>query len=100
MATLDVSVPHNLSQDEAMRRIKQLLTEMKAEHGDKIGDLKEEWDGTSGKFSFSAMGFALAGTLAVTPTHVRIAGALPLAASFFKNRIETTIRERAATLLA
>lgn len=83
-----------------MKRIKGLLEQVKREHSDKIGDLREEWTGDGGRFDLSAMGFSVSGTIAVTPTHVRLSGELPFAASFFKSRIETTIRERATELLA
>jgi hypothetical protein len=100
MASLDISIPHNLSQADAMKRIKGLLEKVKREHSDKIGDLREQWTDNVGTFSLSAMGFSVAGTVTVTPTHVQLSGDLPFAASFFKSRIETTIRERATELLA
>jgi hypothetical protein len=83
-----------------MKRIKGLLEKIKTEHGDKISNLREEWTDNVGTFSFSAMGFSVAGTLAVTSTDVQFSGELPFAASLFKNKIETTIRDRAAELLA
>jgi len=100
MPKIDVSVPHRLAQQEAMSRIKGLVHQLKAEHGATLGDLREEWTADTGTVSFSAMGFALSGTVAVTPGDVRVSGDLPLAASFFKNQIEATIRDRAAALLA
>ena len=100
MPKLNLSVPHKLSQQDAMKRIKGLLEKVKTEHGDKISNLREEWTGHVGTFSFSAMGFSVAGTLEVTPTDVQFSGDLPFAASLFKNKIETTIRDRATELLA
>ncbi len=100
MATLNMSIPHKLSQDDALRRIKGLLDKVKSEHADKVSDLREEWTDNLGRFSFSAMGFSVSGTLAVTPTQVQFSGDLPFAASVFKSRIETAIRERATDLLA
>ena len=94
-----MSVPHKLSQEDAMKRIKGLLENVKREHSDKISDVREQWTDNVGTFSLSAMGFAVSGTIAVTPTDVQVSGELPFAASFFKNRIETTIRERATELL-
>jgi hypothetical protein len=96
---LDVSVPHRLSQEAAIQRIKELLANVKKEHSDRISDLREQWTGNVGTFSVSAMGFSVSGTIAVTPTEVQLSGDLPFAASFFKSRIEATIRERATELL-
>ena len=100
MARLDMSIPHHLSQEDAMNRIKRLLETVKSEHSDKISGLREEWTDNVGTFNLSAMGFTVSGTIAVTPNEVQLSGELPFAASFFKSRIETTIRERAAELLA
>jgi hypothetical protein len=100
MAKFNMAVPHKLSQDEALRRIKALLGEVKMQFSDKISDLREEWDGNTGKFSFSAMGFSVSGTLTVNPSGVELSGNLPFAAALFKRKIQSTIRERAETLLA
>lgn len=100
MPQLHMSLPHQLSQPEAMQRIKGLLESLRAENLDRINDLREEWSENVGTFSFSAMGFPVSGTLAVGPTDVQLSGELPLAATFFKSKIESTIRERAAELLA
>ena len=100
MPKLSMTIPHRLKQDEALRRIKTLLNEVKGQFADKISDLREEWNGNTGKFSFSAMGFSVSGTLTVKSSEVELSGNLPFAASFFKSKIEETIRERAETLLA
>jgi hypothetical protein len=46
------------------------------------------------------MGFAASGTVTVSPTDVALALNLPFAASFFKDRIEAAIRDKATELLA
>ena len=99
MPKLNMVVPHGLTQDEAVRRIKNLLDDMKTQFADKVSDLHEEWDGNIGKFNFSAMGFPVSGTLTVKTSQVEISGNLPFAAMFFKGKIESTIRDRAETLL-
>ncbi|MCX6813160.1 MAG: polyhydroxyalkanoic acid system family protein [Candidatus Azambacteria bacterium] len=100
MAKLNMAVSHRLTQDEAVTRVKTLLGEVKNQFADKISDLREEWNGNTGKFSFSAMGFSVSGTLTVKSSEVELSGTLPFAASFFKGKIESTIRERAQALLA
>ncbi|MBI2033481.1 MAG: polyhydroxyalkanoic acid system family protein [Candidatus Liptonbacteria bacterium] len=95
-----MTIPHRLSQDEALRRIKGLLGEVKTEFAYKISNLCEEWNGSRGKFSFSAIGFSVSGTLTVKPSEVELVGRLPFAANFFRGKIEETIRERAEKLLA
>lgn len=100
MPKLSMNISHSLSQDEAIKRIKKLLNDVKTQYADKIGDLHEEWDGNLGKFNFSAMGFPMSGTLTVNTSQVEISGNLPFAAMFFKKKIESTIKDRAETLLA
>jgi len=100
MPSMTIVVPHQLTQEEAMRRIQNLLAEVKRDYGDRVSDLKETWSGNSGEFSFKAMGFSLSGRMDVTPGEVVMKGNYPLAAAPFKGKIESMIRDRAEQLLA
>jgi hypothetical protein len=100
MPKMKVSVPHQLGTEEAMRRIQNLLSDLKRDHGDQVSDLKENWTEHGGTFSFKAMGFSLKGSMDVTPTAVTVEGDLPFAAMPFRGKLETMFRERAAELLA
>jgi len=97
---MEIAIPHRLMYDEALQRIKGLLGEVKTDFADKISDLNERWTGNTCVFSFRAMGFAVSGTLVVDASEVKLSGILPLAASFFRGKIESIIRERANNLLA
>jgi len=100
MANLNLSVPHKLSQDEALWRIKTLLKEVKVGFSDKISDLCEKWDGNTGIFSFEVMGSSISGTLTVKGDKVEVSGSIPFAMTFFRRKIETTIQEKAKSILA
>ena len=100
MSKLQITVSHRLSTDEALKRIKGLLGKMKVDFADKISDLRESWAGNKGTFSFSAMGFSVSGTLEVKSSSVELNGTLPFAASLFKGKIETAVRENAEELLS
>jgi Putative polyhydroxyalkanoic acid system protein (PHA_gran_rgn) len=100
MPKMKISVLHSLDPDEATRRIKNLVGDVKKQFADKVTDVKEEWSGNNGQFGFKAMGFEIAGTVEVDRTEVRIESNLPFAASMFKGRIETAIQEKAKQLLA
>ena len=100
MPKLYMTITHHLSQDEALKRIKGLLGDVKTQFADKISDLRERWNGNAGGFSFSAKGLSVSGTLTVKPSEVELFGDLPFAATFFRGKIESTIRERAGRLLA
>ena len=99
MPTLEMSISHNLPQQEALQRIKKLLSETKRDHGDKIQDLAETWNGNEGNFSFKAQGYDISGTLSVNPTSIELKGKVPFAFSLFKGTITRMISERAADLL-
>lgn len=100
MTNLTMTIEHRLEPAEAARRITNIIGEVKTRFAGKISNLREEWDGDTGKFSFSFMGFPVSGTLTVTPKEVNISGTLPSAAMLFKKNIESTLRDHAARLLA
>ncbi len=99
MSHFNMSVPHHLSQEDALKKIQNLLSEARKEHADKITNLEEKWDDNVGQFSFTIMGFAVAGKLTVTPSSIDIDSELPFAASLFKGKIKSLIEEKAAELL-
>jgi hypothetical protein len=100
MSNLRMSIPHNLPEEEALGRIKNLLTNLKEEQRDVVSNVQENWQGNSGNFSFSAKGFDLSGVINVTPSTVDIDADLPFAVSLFKGTIKRVIEEKAGQLLA
>ena len=100
MAKLDIDIPHQLSQEEALQRVKTLLTKTREQHSDQVKDLKESWNGPTGDFSFSIMGFAVSGTLHVTASAIELRGQIPMALAFFKTKITNIIEEQAGGLFA
>lgn len=99
MPKMSIDVPHNLQRGEAQSRIQGMLDNLKEQYGDKITDVREQWNGDTGTFSFKAMGMNVAGTLNVTDSDVRMRGDIPWAAKPFQGTIEATIRERTERLL-
>ncbi|HEY4515331.1 MAG TPA: polyhydroxyalkanoic acid system family protein [Candidatus Paceibacterota bacterium] len=100
MPKLDITIPHKLPREEATRRIKTLLAEVKEKFVDKIENLEERWVGTVGNFNFTVMGFSVSGTLNVGESTVYLESKIPFAALLFKSTIEKKIREGATDLLA
>ncbi|MEO7531034.1 MAG: polyhydroxyalkanoic acid system family protein [Sediminibacterium sp.] len=99
MAHFDMSIPHQLTQEEALKKIQGLLSEAKKDHGDKISNLQENWNDNVGAFSFTIMGFDISGTLTVKPSTIDLEAELPFAASLFKGKIKDLISEKAGELL-
>ena len=100
MPAMEMTIPHTLGQEEALRRIQSLLAQVKAQYPDTFSDLHETWTDSGGEFSATIMGMPVSGRLTVTPTQVHLAGNLPFAALPFKGQIEETIRTQAEQLLA
>jgi len=100
MPKIHLSVPHVLGQEEAKRRVVNLLAELRAKFGDHASDVTETWNGYVNGVSFRALGFSIAGTLEVQPAQLLIDIHLPLAAWPFKGRVESEILSRARELLA
>lgn len=99
MPKMSIEVPHDLSREEAQSRVQGMLDDLKQQYGDKISDVREEWNGDTGTFAFTAMGMSVDGTLQVTDRDVQMKGDLPWAAKPFQGTIEATIRERTERLL-
>lgn len=100
MPAIKLSVPHNLSADEAKQRIVKLISETKEKFGDQVSDLEESWNGNQGTFRFKAMGFSVSGDMYIEPSNARVEINLPFAAMLFKSRIENELSAKAKTLLA
>lgn len=100
MAKLNMTFPHQLSQDEALKRTHGLLEQVKGQFADEVSNLTEMWEGNICQFSFLVRGFSISGTLTVKPSEVELSGDLPWLASLFKEKIELTIREKAEEVLA
>ncbi len=100
MPKINASVPHELSQDEALSRVQGRIARIKAQYSGMVSDLKESWDGYAGTFSGSARGFSVSGNLTVDPSEVTVQIALPFVALPLKGQIEARIRSELTALLA
>lgn len=100
MSDLKLSIPHKLSAEEALARIKNLLNDLKNDHQDMVEQVNEDWNGNAGRFSFSVKGFSLSGSIAVSDSAVDIDAKLPFAVSLFKGKISQVITDKAKQLLA
>jgi len=100
MSTISVSVPYQISQDEALKRIKGFVADAKVKYSNQVSDLLENWNGNVGAFSGSGSGFAVSGTIAVNPAVVAVELTVPFAAIFLKGKIESGITDALTRLLA
>jgi hypothetical protein len=100
MPKLNISIPHELTQAEARRRIKSAIADAKKKYGEKIDELQESWKGYSGTLNVTAMGQKLAVLVTVNSSDVTVQSALPMIAMMFRGKIEAAIRQEGTKLLA
>lgn len=100
MSKLSLNIPHSQTQEEALSRVKQLLSRLQEEQKGTITNIQENWNGPNGSFSFSAKGFNIAGTIQVKENEVHLESDLPFAVALFKGQIASMITEKATALLA
>src|SRR4030095_12588928 len=100
MSAIKISIAHKLARDEAVRRVKDLLSGLQHQHRDSVSDIKEDWKSNVGTFSFNAMGFPISGQITVNDNDVELKGDVPFAVSLFSGKIKSMITEKAQELLA
>jgi len=100
MPNITLNIPHTLGQEGAIERIKGLLPAVKERAGDKVSNLKEEWQGNKLVYSFTSMGFSVKGDLVVEADQVKTTIGLPFAAMLAKGQIESKVKEEMQKALA
>ncbi|MDR3108677.1 MAG: polyhydroxyalkanoic acid system family protein [Planctomycetaceae bacterium] len=100
MPQLSVTVPHSLSQDEAVSRLNKKLEQIKAENLYEVRDLVEDRPDTyTLRFSFKVLGFGVSGECFTKPDDVTINVELPVAAIVIKQMIQTQLTRELTTVL-
>lgn len=99
MPKLSVTVPHELTQEEAARRLQQGLESVTADQPDELKNLQTRWEGHTIHCEFHVLGMGVKGTVAAEPKSVSVHADLPMRAMLFKRAIEHRIREELSRLL-
>lgn len=99
MPKLSITLPHTLGRDQAAERLNSFMERLKEKHQDRVGDLQEEWEGDTLKFSFTTFGFKISGVGTLSESEVKMDIDLPFAAMMFKGKIEGEIRETLTRIL-
>jgi hypothetical protein len=100
MPRIAIATPHALGQETAVARVQQLLQKVKHKYQDQVSDLVETWNDNVLDFRFKTYTFNIKGQLKVEPNQVSLDGDIPFAALMFKGRIEQTLKDELAKLLA
>ncbi len=96
----EVSVPHGLSQEDALKRIISLVEELKTRFGGQVTEIHEKWTDNSCDFSMKLKMFRLAGSIVVEPKVVVIRGTMPLGTGRYEGKAKSLIQDQAQKLLS
>lgn len=96
---MQVKIPHKFTKDEAVRRVKAALTEARTKIGDQATIDKEEWEGDTLNFGFTAQGQSISGTFEVRDNEFELNAKLPLMLRMFEGKIKSAIEAQAGQLL-
>ena len=97
--TVNVSIPHRLSPDEARTRIQNTLTGLKSQHAAKLAQVDERWSGNHMDFRLAVMGQAVTGRVDVRDTSVDLAIDLPWMLAMFADRFRGEVQREGTKLL-
>ncbi|MBA4197719.1 MAG: hypothetical protein C0459_09215 [Chitinophaga sp.] len=93
MSSINISIPHSLSKDEVAAKTKNMLSNLKEKFAGMIDSVSEEWNGYTGKFTLSAKGFDVSGTMIINDASIDIEAKIPMTLAFFKGAIESNIKK-------
>ena len=99
MSDIDIKIQHSIGEEEALKRVKGLISGLQDKYSGHVKNIQENWEGNEGRFSFSAKGFSVSGKIFVEPETVRISSHLPMLLSFYKSTITEMITEKGKELL-
>lgn len=94
-----VSIPHKLGKDEAVRRLKAGLGNIRSEYGNIFQVNEEIWSGDRLAFQVTALKQRVSGSIDVADDHVRLEVLLPWLLAGLAHGIQATIRARAGRML-
>ena len=99
MPNLTASIPHQLSREEAKRRIQEKIAEARRQYGHYLTNLQETWVGDRLTFAVTALGQSVSGHLTVEDQAVHLEIALPLFLSFVAGAVKQQIEQQGRKLL-
>jgi len=95
-----VEVPHQLSREEALSRIKSLISDLKSQYGNQVSNVNEKWTDNRCDFSMKLKMFKISGSILVDDSRAQIRGRMPPGTGRFEGKAKGLIEERAKKLLS
>jgi putative polyhydroxyalkanoate system protein len=99
MSNLTVSIPHQLSREEAKRRVEELVGNLQRQYGGMASRVEQSWTEDTMNFAVSAMGVSVTGEVLVTDDAVRLDVVLPFALAMLAGTVRQQIEEEGRKLL-
>lgn len=99
MPSYELSVPHKLTREDAVDRVRGFSEKLKERMGNQVSDLEQSWEDDKMSFGFSTFGFRITGELDVKDDRVDVSGDLPFAAAMFKGKIVSAFEEQLTKIL-
>jgi hypothetical protein len=96
---LIVSIPHRLGRDEAVRRLKAGLGQVRTKFGAHLHILEETWSDAHLNFRVSALSQVADGSLDVADDHVRMEVRLPWLLAKVVEKIQPLIQKQGQLML-
>jgi putative polyhydroxyalkanoic acid system protein len=96
---LVVSIPHHLGKDEALRRIRTGLGQVRTSFVHLLAVEEEAWTGDHLQFRVRSLGQEAAGTIDVAEDHVRLEVVLPWLLGLLADRLTPMIRREGILML-
>ena len=100
MPSIKVSVPHKLTTDEALSRVKKAADSIVASQGHRASKLEGHWEGKTGSYHVVAFGIAASFRLAANSDDVTVTAGLPFFAVPFFGYIKSELKNRLKKILA
>ena len=97
--TIDVSIPHRLSRDEAKSRIQGGAAKLRTQFGAQLAHVEENWNGYHADFKFGAMGQSITGRMDVEDAAIKISVDLPWMLAMIAEKVRGKIADEGRRLL-
>ncbi len=97
--TVNLSIPHRLSQDEARTRIQNTLAGLKSQHAARLAQVEERWTANHMDFQLAVMGQAVTGRIDVRDNAVDLAIDLPWILAMFAEKLRGEVQKEGTKLL-
>lgn len=97
--TVNLSIPHRLSPEEARTRLQNTLNSLKSQHAARLAQVEERWSGNHLDFRLAVMGQSVTGRVDVRDAAVDLAIDLPWILAMFAEKVRGEVQREGTKLL-